>query len=132
MRFDAICGGALPELYIAVTHSEKKARGVIRRLEGRQSEEAWAGIPGKVATTTPLRSGSGVVYLVWIDADDGRDDAEDAAVIAHEAAHVSLDYLRGFGEDASSEELLAYVVQDVSAYMARRHFGWKRKRSPQA
>lgn len=34
MRFDAICGGALPELYIAATHSEKKARGVIRRLGG--------------------------------------------------------------------------------------------------
>ena len=49
MKFDVIGGGALPELEIRLVHSEKKARKVIRRLEGREYEEDWKSLVGRQA-----------------------------------------------------------------------------------
>lgn len=130
MKFDVIGGGALPELEIRLVHSEKKARKAIRRLEGREYEEDWKSLVGRQATTSFLRvpGSEETIYLVWMTPCTDYDAAVDASLLAHEAVHVARHYLKSFGEESPGEELLAYVVQDISLYLIERHFKWKKKR----
>lgn len=129
MRFDVISGGALPELCIRLVHSEKKARKAMRKLEGREYEDDWKSLTCRQATTSYLRApGSDeTIYLVWMTPCTDYDAAVDASLLAHEAVHVARHYLKSFGEDDPGEELLAYVVQDISLYLIERHFKWKKK-----
>lgn len=129
MRFDAICGGALPEIRIAITHSRGKAARAIRRIEGRAASENYEALAGVDATTSCLRDEKtgDRLYIVWMTPFTGYSAAADAALLAHEAVHVAIDYFRSIGEDDPSEELTAYIVQDITGYLVDRHFRWKKR-----
>ncbi len=129
MRFDAIGGGALPALPIKLTHSRRRARKIIAAIEGRRCAEEYDQMPAADATTSNMydeRAGQ-LVHLVWISPDAGRSAADDVGLLAHEAVHVVRSYLAGIGEDEPSEELCAYLVQDVAGYLAAKHFEWKKR-----
>lgn len=129
MRFAVIGGGALPEIEIMITHSKKKALKAIRRFSGDAGVEDYEALVNMQATTSALRDRkTGTrLYVVWMTPCTDYSASTDVALLAHEAVHVAQDYFREIGEDSPSDELYAYVVQDIVQHLVGEHFAWKKR-----
>lgn len=121
----------MPLIEIRFTHSLKRARRVIKKMCG--SADSWQAIASNARTSCLTHPQDGTaVYLVWMDDDLERPASADAALLAHEAVHVAIDYLKCIGEDEPGEELRAYTVQTITQYLCERHFAWKKRKLKQA
>lgn len=120
----------LPSITIKLTHSEKKAKRIIKRMVGKECARDWSALRARDATTSTLQHNETgeVVYLIWMRPCIDWSADTDAAILAHEATHVAIDYLRSIGEDEPSEELFAYTIQAITGYLVDKHFRWKKKR----
>lgn len=127
MRVDDL-GIDLPKIPVKITHSRKKSRGIIKKFCG--SSSSFDAMPPCEAITSVLERNDGgdTIYLVTMTDCLDYSASTDAAILAHEAVHVAIDYLGRIGEDDPSEELMAYTVQTVTRYLLEKHFAWKKKR----
>lgn len=119
----------LPSITIKLTHSKKKARKIIEEMTSKECAQDWDSLRERDATTSTLQhSETGeVVYLVWMRPCIDWSADTDVAILAHEATHVAIDYLKSIGEDEPSEELFAYTIQAITGYLVDKHFRWKKK-----
>ena len=129
IEFDCV-PPALPSIDILLTHSEKKAKRIIRKMAGEESVNDWSSLRARDATTSSLQHNvtGEVVYMIWMRPCVEWSAETDVAILSHEATHVALDYLREIGENEPSDELMAYTVQAITEYLAGKHFKWKKKR----
>ena len=129
IEFDCV-PPALPSIDILLTHSEKKAKRIIRKMAGEESVNDWSSLRACDATTSSLQHNvtGEVVYMIWMRPCVEWSAETDVAILSHEATHVALDYLREIGENEPSEELMAYTVQAITEYLVGKHFKWKKKR----
>lgn len=77
------------------------------------------------AQTNGFDSGDDLVCFVLLEA-DVRDADQLAALMAHEAVHVSQIVLDHFGEDEPGEETRAYLVQNVTYALLDMYRRWAR------
>lgn len=125
---------ALPGIDIMLTHSEKRAKRIIKKMVGDDEVREWSRLRPRDATTSCLQHDvtGEVVYVIWMRPCVEWSAETDVAILSHEATHVALDYLRGIGEDEPSEELMAYTVQAITEYLVGKHFKWKEGRLARA
>ena len=78
------------------------------------------------AQTNGFDSGDDLVCFVLLEA-EVRDADQLAALMAHEAVHVSQIVLDHFGEDEPGEETRAYLVQGVTHALLEMQREWARE-----
>ena len=96
------------EVELRLYHRREKAMRLARRLGASVTL-----LDGAHAQTNGFDSGDDLVCFVLLEA-EVRDADQLAALMAHEAVHVSQIVLDHFGEDEPGEETRAYLVQDVT------------------
>lgn len=96
------------EVELHLFHRRERALRLARRLGASVTF-----IDDAHAQTNGFDSGEGLVCFVLLEA-EVRDADQLAALMAHEAVHVSQIVLDHFGEDEPGEETRAYLVQSVT------------------
>lgn len=130
MRYEVVGGDMLPPINLALTHSERRAAAEVSRCNGKQAERDLVDLLGRADATTSALTDPETgerLYLVTMTPYTGYPAEEDAAILAHEAVHVSVGFLDDIGELEPGEEMTAYTVQAVTRSLVGCHFKWKRK-----
>ena len=96
------------EVELHLYHRRERALRLARRLG-----TSVTFVENAHAQTNGFDSGVDLVCFVLLEA-DVRDADQLAALMAHEAVHVSQIVLDHFGEDEPGEETRAYLVQNVT------------------
>lgn len=96
------------EVELHLYHRRERALRLARRLGASVTL-----VENAHAQTNGFDSGDDLVCFVLLEA-DVRDADQLAALMAHEAVHVSQIVLDHFGEDGPGEETRAYLVQNVT------------------
>lgn len=109
------------EVELRLYHRREKAMRLARRLGASVTfvERAHA-------QTNGFDSGDDLVCFVLLEA-EVRDADQLAALMAHEAVHVSQIVLDHFGEDEPGEETRAYLVQGVTHALLEMQREWARE-----
>ena len=120
----------MPDITIALTHSETKARKAIGECIGEVFSGALNVYRHCDATTHILinHETAETRYLVFMKPNLDLSASVDAALLAHEATHIAMDYLGGIGEKNPSEELTCYTIQTITCFLVDEHFKWKTKK----
>ena len=106
------------EVELRLYHRRERALRLARRLGAQVTL-----LDGAHAQTNGFDSGDDLVCFVLLEA-DVRDADQLAALMAHEAVHVSQIVLDHFGEDEPGEETRAYLVQSVTHALLEMHRRW--------
>ena len=117
---------SMPPLYVRITHSEKKLRRLYRHFDVDAGDLAEV-IARSDAVTSSFVKGGEAYHVVYMVPDIDRAATLDAGLLAHEATHVAQEYFRSIGEREPSDELQAYVVQNVTTYLVDQHYAWKQR-----
>ena len=122
MKFEAV--EVMPPVKLRFTHSIEKYGTWLAKFG------ATADVGGSQAQETCMVSDDGeVMFFVWMTPCLDYDAADDAGLLTHEAVHIADDYFKHqIEEDNPSDELKAYVTQNVAAHLIKKHYKWKRKR----
>ena len=125
MRLDVV--HPLPEVRVRLTHSRKAFLKALRRHDAG-ADEAAEMLQGADAITSSFDvRGVGLCNVVYMRPDLGRDAAEDAGLLAHEATHVMQAFMDSIGEGEPSAEMQAYVTGSVTTQLVADHFRWKQR-----
>ena len=106
------------EVELRLYHRRETAMRLARRLGASVTL-----LDGAHAQTNGFDSGDDLVCFVLLEA-EVRDADQLAALMAHEAVHVSQIVLDHFGEDEPVEETRAYLVQDVTHALLEMQRRW--------
>ena len=109
------------EVELHLYHRREKALRLARRLGASVTF-----VEGAHAQTNGFDSGDNLVCFVLLEA-EVRDADQLAALMAHEAVHVSQIILDHFGEDELGEETRAYLVQGVTYALLYMQREWARE-----
>lgn len=109
------------EVELRLYHRREKAMRLARRLGASVTL-----LDGAHAQTNGFDSGDDLVCFVLLEA-EVRDADQLAALMAHEAVHVSQIVLDHFGEDEPVEETRAYLVQGVTHALLEMQREWARE-----
>ncbi len=109
------------EVELHLFHRREKAMRLARRLGASVTL-----LDGAHAQTNGFDSGDDLVCFVLLEA-EVRDADQLAALMAHEAVHVSQIILDHFGEDEPGEETRAYLVQGVTHALLEMQREWARE-----
>ena len=109
------------EVELHLYHRREKALRLARRLGASVTF-----VEGAHAQTNGFDSGDNLVCFVLLEA-EVRDADQLAALMAHEAVHVSQIILDHFGEDEPGEETRAYLVQGVTYALLYMQREWARE-----
>ena len=105
MRFAVV--HPLPEVRVRLTHSRKAYLRVLRRHDA-MPDDIEALLEGSEALTNSFDvPGVGLCNVVYMRPDLGRDAAEDAGLLAHEATHVMQAYMDCIAEREPGDEMQA-------------------------
>ena len=99
---------AFGEVELHLYHRRERALRLARRLGASVTF-----VESAHAQTNGFDSGDNLVCFVLLEA-EVRDADQLAALMAHEAVHVSQIILDHFGEDEPGEETRAYLVQNIT------------------
>ena len=109
------------EVELHLYHRRERAFRLARRLGASVTF-----VESALAQTNGFDSGDGLVCFVLLEA-EVRDADQLAALMAHEAVHVSQRVLDHFGEDEPGEETRAYLVQGVTHALLEMQREWARE-----
>lgn len=114
-----------PSVTVYLTHSEKKAKRVMRKI-GIENLELEQGYDAKTIWNDDFEDGE-PVFIVLMNAGVNHSWDQDVGLLVHEAVHVSQGYFASIGETEPSIEFQAYVIQTIAQDLCVEHFEWKRK-----
>lgn len=114
-----------PSVTVYLTHSEKKAKRVMRKI-GIENVELEQGYDAKTIWNDDFEDGE-PVFIVLMNASVNHSWDQDVGLLVHEAVHVSQGYFASIGEIEPSIEFQAYVIQNIAQDLCVEHFEWKRK-----
>jgi hypothetical protein len=104
---------AAPGPHLALCLSEDELHAALKHLK-LSEKPSWMSSPQADATAHHFESGHGLVCVVCMRGDTGRDAVEIAGLLVHEAVHAWQKYCDYYGERNPGKEQEAYAVQSIA------------------
>lgn len=110
-----------PTIGLRLTHSKKKYAKWAKKFNVEVSSDE------QNAATFGVKDSGRMRFFVYMNNNLERNDADDAAFLAHEAVHIAQNYFRFLNESNYGSEAEAYLVESVSFWLIDKHLDWKER-----